>query len=425
MSGPGRRGREFACQALLEEVQSIDKSSRIAQQILSEIQSGTLRAGAIVGVGEDAAAKRKVSAPTLRKVVRKLIEEGHLEALARGGRVPLPRRIRRNRVALVRWCDARGRVSFEAERLARFRRELELQALRMDLSLETFGYAGEDRFFSPDGKTMDWKSITENKLGLAIALWDIREDTWILEKAASSNLSTSIWDERPHGGSMVRAPNLRYFDTSYSPEAGRRLARHAVESGRKKIAWISPFHGALWSNQRLEGVLDGVKDRGEIVCQAVETQITSHRELEVESSDFWFDAARMKSHVGAPLEAGVDEIVRRLGILLARRTMCQRLSGLFDQALRSDADAWILANDEVAHLAWDWLHRKGKEVPRDLALAGFDDVLQSQDRGLTSIHFDEESLATACLRHMTGPREGGNRVVVRIPPILIARKSMP
>ncbi|MBK8802704.1 MAG: substrate-binding domain-containing protein [Fibrobacteres bacterium] len=406
------------------EVRSIDKSSRIARQILEEIQSGLLRPGSIVGIGEDAAALRNASAPTLRKVIRRLIAQGALEALPRGGRVPFPKRLERNRIALIRRCDARGKTIHEAERPRRFRRELELQALRMNLSLEIVGYAGEDRFFATDGKLGDWKSVSANKLGMVFSLWDVREDAWLLERAVDSELPTAVWDERPQGGMIFPSPKLRYFETSYSLDAGRNVARHAVESGRTRIAWISPFQGAHWSNARLQGIQEGLDGRAKLVCQAVESQFPLHREPEVESSDFWFDANRMRSHLGAPLEPGIDDIVRRLGILLARRTLCQRLSSLFEDALSSQADAWILANDEVAHLAWDWLLRKGKDVPRDIALAGFDDASHSQERGLTSIHFDEERLAAACLRHLTGPREGSKGDVVQIPPLLMVRRSM-
>lgn len=419
-----RGGREFTCRSPPQEVRPIDKSSRIANQILSEIQTGFLPAGSVVGIGEDAAAKRNASAPTLRKVVRRLIALGHLEALPRGGRVPSPKRPDGNQIALIRRCDTRGKVLQEAERPFRLRRELELQALRQDLSLEVFGYAGEDRFFAADGRVRDWRSVSANRPGFVLSLWDIREEAWLLEMAANSDIPTAVWDERPQGGPVLPSANLRYFETSYSSDAGRRLAKHAVATGRTRIAWISPFQGADWSNARLQGIREGLKGQGELVCQAVESQLPLHREQEVESSDFWFDANRMRSHLGAALEPGIDDIVRRLGILLAGRTLCQRLSGLFEEALRSGADAWILATDEIAHLAWDWLLRKGKDVPRDIALAGFDDTSHSLERGLTSVHFDEERLASACLRHITGPREGARGAVIQIPPLLMVRRSM-
>lgn len=378
----------------------------------------------VVGIGEDAAAKRMASAPTLRKAIRNLIGQGHLEALPRGGRVPLPKGDLENGIALVRRCDNRGNLLQDLDRPSRFARALELQALRMDLSVETIGYAGEGRCFGSDGKPRDWSAVCEGKKGIAVSLWDVRDDAWLLDQSAQCGLPTAVWDERPRGGLLLAASNLRYFQTGYSPDAGRRMARIALEAGRSRFAWISPFHGAAWADARLQGIQEGLDGRGELVCTAVESLFTLHRDPEVESSDFWFDAQRMRSHLGAPLESSIDDIVRRLGILLARRTLAQRLSGLFEQALKSQADAWILANDEVAHLAWDWLVRKGKDVPREISLGGFDDLPHSRERGLTSIHFDEERLASACLRHLTGPREGAKDEVVRIPPLAMVRRSM-
>ncbi|HOX51033.1 MAG TPA: substrate-binding domain-containing protein [Fibrobacteria bacterium] len=294
----------------------------------------------------------------------------------------------------------------------------------MGLTLDTYGFAGDGRFHTIDGKSVDWSTVCENALGIALSLWDIREESWLLERAAVSGIPTAVWNERPRGGTLLTASNLRYFQTAYSSDSGRKLARIALSAGRSRIAWISPFQGATWAERRLEGIRDALDGRGALVCKATEPLLSVYREPEVESSDFWFDASRMRTHLGASLEPGIDEIVRKLGLLLARRTLCQRLSGLFEQALRSDADAWILANDEVAHLAWDWLQRKGKEVPGDISLAGFDDIHTSRERGLTSIHFDEGRLASACLRHLTGPREGARDEIVQIPCLAMVRRSM-
>ena len=54
-------------------------------------------------------------------------------------------------------------------------------------------------------------------------------------------------------------------------------------------------------------------------------------------------------------------------------------------ALRSPPTAIFAANDHMALGAWDVLTENNKKVPRDAALAGFDDIPEAEIAGLTSV----------------------------------------
>lgn len=398
------------------------KGGRLLRKLRGELRDGRMRPGTFLGTGESEALRHGVSAPTWRLVVRSLVDEGWLEPLTRGVRVPVRHRPSA-RIALVRSCDTAGRVPFEAERMARFRRHLELEILRQGCALEVWGYSGEGRLHPPGGEAAEWDRLVRNSHGVVLSLWDVKDDEWILAKAARPGHPVAVWDERPGGGLRPHRSGLQYVDSSQDSGPGGALARHLLSTSGTTIAWVSPFQGSVWSKGRLDGIRHAAGDA--LVCEAVDTKVTAHSELEGEDPRRWLDVEGLAHHTGRWLQRSLDDVVRQTEVLLQRRHLVERLEPLFQKALESRARAWICANDDVALLAWDWLAARGIEVPRRVMLAGFDDLLCAQERSLTSVYFQEDAVANACVHHLLRPRhlqeEAG--AIERIDGIVVPRNS--
>jgi LacI family transcriptional regulator, galactose operon repressor len=72
----------------------------------------------------------------------------------------------------------------------------------------------------------------------------------------------------------------------------------------------------------------------------------------------------------------------------------------------ADFTAVFAANDQVAAGAWQALRERGRRVPEDISLVGYDDLPPAEDIGLTTVHVPHEELGRAAVR-LALEREGG------------------
>ena len=114
-------------------------------------------------------------------------------------------------------------------------------------------------------------------------------------------------------------------------EAAREMTRHLLGLGHRRIAFINGHPGHTASSQRFRGYMEGMNEAG--------------------------------------LEVGADQVAQgfftyRSGLEAAERL----LSNGFNPT------AIFACNDDMAAAAMAIAHRRGMEVPDDLAVAGFDDT---------------------------------------------------
>ena len=382
------------------------KSLQLVERIKQEIVAGRLRPGDRLEASEVAAAKWAASHPTLRKALRQLVREGFLLETPRGGEVPRPKLTQGTQLLLIQKCGPEGLVVGEAERMARFRREVELYAHKAGTTLEVWGFAGEGRYFRDGRPIASPRSKIASFHGVILSLWDVDDVSGLLEMVQKSTLPIAVWDERPQGGEFERSPLLRYFSSSYSSEAGAIMARHLADRGHQVIAYLSPLHGSVWSRMRLQGVREAASSHGMRVEACVVGDVVNHHAFESPQNrpEQYLRSKVLRTHLGKEIAWGVDDLEERLKILLRLRRMRELLAPLFLMARKSGATAWICANDDVAMLAWAWLSSQGETIPASVSLVGFDDTLAAQAAGLTSFYFNEADLAAACVRHLLAPK---------------------
>jgi DNA-binding LacI/PurR family transcriptional regulator len=96
---------------------------------------------------------------------------------------------------------------------------------------------------------------------------------------------------------------------------------------------------------------------------------------------------------------------------IGRDRLVESFSPALESALASGATLWVAASDPVALGCLGWLAARNLRVPRDLALAGFDDSREALRHGLTSVRFDAPAMARAMVRQVLSPEVGGRRTI--------------
>jgi len=70
----------------------------------------------------------------------------------------------------------------------------------------------------------------------------------------------------------------------------------------------------------------------------------------------------------------------------------------------TEITAWVGSNTMAALIAYDFLNTRGRRVPQDISLVGFDDTLAAAARRLTTYSFNPESAVQLAARHLLGTR---------------------
>jgi DNA-binding LacI/PurR family transcriptional regulator len=149
-------------------------------------------------------------------------------------------------------------------------------------------------------------------------------------------------------------PGVAWVDLDQAA-GGRLAAQHLAGSGRTRLAVVAGPSGAPFGHDRLRGFLDGVRAAG-------------LREPEVVTADF--------------TRPGGEAAARAL------------LAG------RPDVDGVFAANDLMADGVSTALRSAGRDVPRDVAVVGFDDssVAAQAHPPLTTVRQPVEDMAEAMAR---------------------------
>jgi len=182
-------------------------------------------------------------------------------------------------------------------------------------------------------------------------------------------------------GRSLKAPNLLSLDFD-NREGARQATRHLIELGHRRIAFLSGDPEHPDAVERLHGYRAALESAGLRVDPAL-----------VLAGDF-------SEH------SGLVAVER----LLDSRA---RFSALF------------AANDQMAFGAALALYRRGRRVPEDVSLVGFDDVAGSLYRvpPLTTVHNPIQEIGQLAARAMLGLL-AGERTPVEVPaPRLIVRES--
>lgn len=280
----------------------------------------------------------------------------------------------------------------DSEREIEFWNELGVEASRLGLSLKRQPWEGG--LIRPD----------ESILGVVASTWHVLDPEALFGALDRLRVPTCVWIQDPstHRSPVRAHPRLRFHDQGYGTVSGKLLAAHLLGRGHRNLAFLSPWHGSLWSRNRLRGLQDEMARRGGHVHAFCLDGVSEWDRL----APAWDDPGIRNAFPVRAVERIVEgevEPVREAAIrALAWNRIRRDMEPLFESALASDATIWVGANDACALLALDWLGSRG--VRR--AMAGFDDTASALRGELTSFRFDSGAMVRSMLNQILSNASG-------------------
>jgi DNA-binding LacI/PurR family transcriptional regulator len=358
-----------------------------------------------------------VSYHTLRRTLEALTAEG---ALAGSGRTLLlatpslrPEHATaagKARVVFVSHGSGPHNLDFDDPRAGDLLRSLERECSFAGVGLDVVGYDDHNPRRPPSAAGL---APREWVLGYLLFLDQIRDPAGLLERLAGSGkpiavLSTAAaFSELP---STTRSPT-RLFISGFTPTCGLDVGRYLVQLGHRRVAFISPYHGGEWSQNRLAGLRQAFAQAGQ------SDAVREYTRGEYRHNDEYLRAASRGMSPGRQtllppfprpmprlLAADIASLREQYLNLLRDREILRHFVPLFEQALAEPGvTAWVCVIDYIALLALRFLEGRGVAVPRRLSVIGFDDLPQSLGRGLSTYRFDMATLAHDMLAHVLRP----------------------
>jgi len=365
------------------------------QELRRSATEGRLLAGGRFAPVKLLSERMEYSVGLVRKALAQLAEEGLVERDGRDWR--LKRRIGPRtplRLLAIGQEDGRGMLAVRSSREEDFWRELAREVGEWGLSFEILPMQS----YGPDAAVprIDAKDLA----GIVLSTLHLGDAAGTVKALEAHRLPLAVWMESPEQRIEHGARTL-LCDIGYSRHAGESMGRSLAAKGISKVAWISPFHGASWSRERLDGLRHGLGRAVEERC----LDLLSDWELrpgvgEIEAAAATllpgWDASRLFRE-----EYAREAIARRLQALL--EPVFEDLSGMEHQA-------WVLANDQCAQIARGWL--ESRCPGRKPVLCGFDDQFESMRLGTTSYRFPTREMAKAMVAHCLAPQRRSRRLAL-------------
>ncbi|MBD3419052.1 MAG: GntR family transcriptional regulator [Chitinivibrionales bacterium] len=216
--------------------------------------------------------------------------------------------------------------------------------------------------------------------------------------------------------SRLHHPNMRIFTVASSARIGAHAARFLLEKGCKHVAYISPFHQALWSIHRLQGLNEIYRSAGKGHSVSIFTYNNppSVHDFYSRQALDTCDPRSLQAAFERWSQQAPETAVRAVRPIFEFQLPCrvlpqamlvQSLETLFDKALAHERiSAWMCANDTVALNALQYLERKGIAVPGTLQIIGFDDSEAAHEHRLTSYNFHLDMVVTRMVNAVLDPR---------------------
>lgn len=387
-----------------------------------------------------------VSFATLKKSLGILVEQQILEPRANGYFFPsLTGGTGHARIVAIGcgWEDGKIWVDYQDKN---YFRALESECIRMNIQLDVIVYyrkEGRLRF-------IDTASKKEYALGdrailgyvFIVANLDSTPEE-VLERLTGLGRDIAVLDVV--GGWKVprcaRNNNfIQLFTATASELPAKRVSQYLLGKGHRHIAFFSPFHRALWSQQRFSAITGMFSAAGNAtgVMPFVVSKYAYQWDY-LKSQEHQNDLRTLvKQYNEWKLEAN-SAFLQQFGNLgysifnyitegnCASGLIYNKMKPLFEEALdKKNITAWVMANDFTATIALDYLKDRGIRIPEDIAIVSFDNTLDAMEHHLTSYDFNNHGIISVMLRYILAPntiknrRKGG---CIEVEGTLVVRRS--
>lgn len=381
------------------------KWERLRRQIEMDILSGTFRPGENLPTLKELGARYGASFLTLKKALRALeggvILHGGPGAYSVASLRPPPR----STLVYLAWGDENGQLKFGTPFDHEILGSLGNECARAGIRLEKLLYVPEgDRLLFWHGRKAqptlpDWCREAFGFLVRTVCSRDIVPE--VVPRVAALGKPLAVLDEMgsPHFPKLHgRYPNLAVFRHTISGTPARQMGAHLAGLGHREVAFISPFHDTVWSQNRLASLQECYRGLGTGYKVHPYTRDDIGYQLPFEEDDgSAVDALYQgidKARKGwkdefPPLTPIMEKLRPYMRSVVYREWVLERMVPTLENALkRKETTAWVCADDDTALLCLEFLRRKGLRPPRDLTLTGFDDTGEGARVDLTSYNFD-------------------------------------
>jgi DNA-binding transcriptional regulator YhcF (GntR family) len=415
----------------------------VADALRSDIITGQYRYHTSLPSFKELQNRYHTSYETLKKALEVCVHHGMVYRYkSRYFLTTSPRQVQKKRICLITNHVPLSDIHFPTLS-DELKRTINDDCMRRGLRLETIEWEFTDDslyFFHGAEKT---DVIAENDL-IAGYIFVVGFSGPLLEKMLRriSHLTkpTAILDingewKRP---SYLNKPRFRIYTTAVCQKAGSQVGHFLGSLGHRKIAYISPFHRALWSQRRFQGLSQAIShyapdakavpitlNNPAVVNTVYEKD--ARNECDVDAIiDFY---RSWKNDIPEHYNAFLDRLfLRNLPhVILPTAFFNQRIHSLFSRALAyEEITAWVTANDQVGIEARDFLTCRQESYPRPISLISFDDTPPALQKGLSSYNFNLPSIGHLMLEWILFGRKlpsSGRRRPISIQGTVVERQS--
>ncbi|MBD3421604.1 MAG: GntR family transcriptional regulator [Chitinivibrionales bacterium] len=412
---------------------------RTAKRIAEDILTGAYVPHQQMPLLKELGYQYDVSFRTLRKALHKLVDDGLLVSAGRGFKVaPMRRSTAGMRVVLVGAWNKKYNFLVLGMHDEPFLRILEEECGHANLALDLIAV----RIVSQGVELLELPSKQPCALPVGeeiIGYLFLANDTYIpggdvLHLLAAAGKPVAVLDEiGMYDGGVSHFHNrfIRFFQMTQSSIPAREVARYLLTLGHRRIAYISPFHGALWSRRRLEGLRDVYNAAGTpdgVSAHAIDYPLLARGKKRSKIETFLEGYKRWKRTAPSSFVWEMEPFINAAEKhAVGWGELRYSLRPVFDTVLADTAlTSWVTVTDFVAMLAREYLQEKHIGVPQRISLVSFDDSARALKQRITSYNFNIPAAARALLRFITSPRDELRRNplhLVTIDGMLIRRAS--
>lgn len=396
-----------------EPTRSRTESTLLAETLSERIRTGAFETNRPLPSPKDLAKEFGAHPSTVRKAYALLESRQSIERTGRIRRIaPLHESLRAkaSRLLCVGAAAPDGSLRMASDREWDFWREIQLEAIRCGLQPQL----------------VPWESgslpLESNCLGAIVSNWHMPDCEPVLDDLLRARIPTAVWsatDDALPGKRYQDVRGIWFHNLAHGREAGKSMGAFVSSLGHPNIAWISPFHGSVWSRNRLEGLRSALPT-GFQVFESTHDWVS---EWDVHVEIAWSpDTLRRVDLEGIIGIEDPDAIRGPLAEALTRQRCLEIFAPRLEAALESGSTLWIAGSDLIALWCLQWLKSRGLKVPRDLHLASFDDTRDATRQGLSSLRFDVQSMARAMVRQVLSSRRH-HPAVTRYSGFVVERES--
>ncbi len=364
-----------------------------------------------------------VSFTTLKKSLSDLVQEQIIEFRTNGYYLPsLTGNTGHSRIVVISYGMDDGKLWVDHQDKNYFR-VIESECIRMNIQLDVIVHLNKnDRLqFIHSATTKEYNLDAQSILGYIFIVANIDSSPEsVLDRLVRLKRNIAVLDVV--GGWRIpqcarNNRHVRFFTTTASELPAKRVAQYLLSKGHNRIAFLSPFHRALWSKRRLSTIetmysrsgpqhsvvpfvlpdyayqwdyLDKQDDASDL-----KTLISEYSQLKKEAKGVLF---KQFGNLGYNLIKYITDIN------CGSAEIYEKMHPLFSAALADRSiTAWVMANDFAATMAIDFLKEHEMHIPGDLAIISFDNTIDAMEYQLTSWDFNTFGIVNMLLRYILAP----------------------